>query len=459
MTELIYEIHVKSLTYDATSKVKDPGTFSGVIQKIPYFLELGVTAIELMPVHPFDMSKNYWGYSSTNFLSLHQPYGNLEALKTLADALHAHSLQLIIDVVYNHTEGPLPDLDYFLEDFTGCGNTVSCNTPQSMKLILQSLQQLVDHGVDGFRFDLASVLTRDPDGGPMKDPPLIRAIETKFPNTLLIAEPWDVGGLYQVGSFPSSNFSEWNGQFRDHIRRFLKGDPNSAMPFFESMTGSKSLYEKNRLPKHSINFITAHDGFTLNDLVTYNEKHNEANGENNEDGSNANDSWNMGIEGPTNDPTIAFLRLKQMRNFITALLFSCGTPMLNMGDEYGHTRDGNNNPWCQDNHLNYFNWDTLKENSPWFSFVKTVINLRKQFPILNGDSYPNAIIHQITDHFIAYEIDNLFLAFNATDSAEHFPLPFPIKRLIDTHLDSPFEEVQLHEEYYLHPFSALIACY
>lgn len=457
VTEVIYEIHVKSLTYDATSKVKDPGTFLGIIEKIPFFLELGVTAIELMPIHPFDSRRNYWGYSSIDFHSIHKPYGDLGSLKSLADHLHSHGLKLIIDVVYNHTGIPLPELDYYSEDFTGCGNSVSCNTPKSLDHILSSLKQLIDHGVDGLRFDLASVLTRDPDGGPMQDPPLIRAIESHFPNTLLIAEPWDVGGLYQVGTFPSKRFYEWNGQFRDRVRRFLKGDPHSAKPFFEVMTGSKYLYSPKRKPKHSINFITAHDGFTLNDLVSYNEKHNEANGENNQDGSNANDSWNMGIEGPTNDPHIQELRLKQMQNFITALFFSCGTPMLNMGDEYGHTRYGNNNPWCQDNSLNYYNWHRLEENISWFTFVKTALMLRKQFPILNGNTYPHPIIHSESDHCIAYELDNLFIAFNASNFAQHISLPHRMKRLIDTHLKNPFKSVFIHTDYYMHPFSALIA--
>lgn len=454
VTLLIYETHVKGITYDATSGVKDPGTFSAIMEKIPYFKELGITALELLPIHPFDQENNYWGYASTDFLSLHPPYGTPEDLKALATALHKEGIKLIIDVVYNHTGTHNPNLDYFDEDFTGCGNSVSCNTKRSMAHILKSLEMLRELGVDGFRFDLASVMTREPSGAPLTNPPLIRAIERDFPDAILIAEAWDVGGLYQVGNFPSKLFAEWNGAFRDRVRRFIKGDDNASIPFMEVMTGSHYLYGDDRLPKHSINFVTAHDGFTLTDLVSYNYKHNEANGEDNQDGADHNDSWNCGVEGPTDDPQINELREKQIHNFLTALFLSVGTPMMLMGDEYGRTRHGNNNPWCQDAPFNYFKWD--QPVNPW---VKALIALRKHFPFLDGETYPETELIQHDGKLIVFRIHTLFYAFNASHERREISLPEPMERLVDTglaDLEGLIRE-QVEHNYSLAPYSSMVA--
>jgi len=468
---IIYEMHVKGFTQDPRSGVKHPGTFLGIIEKIPYLLELGINAIELMPITAFDPKehledkplKNYWGYAPITFASIHSEYGTPNDLKTLVKALHEAGIEIILDLVFNHTGRPdlcfetIDRSGYYILDsqgnhmnYTGCGHTFNANSSQGQALILDALKTFVtEFHIDGFRFDLASSLTRDPQGHPLTHPPLIKAIaecET-LKETKLIAEPWDME-LYQVGSFPHfGRFAEWNGHYRDTVRRFLKGTDGTQSSFSGCITGSEDLYGPERSPAYSINFVTAHDGFTLSDLVTYQEKHNEANLENNEDGSNYNESWNCGIEGPTDDATINALRLRRRKNFILALLTSLGTPMLTMGDEYGHTRSGNNNPWCQDNAINHFDWERLELNRPFFDFVKQMIALRKKMGLAHEGTFyrkdeidwhgtiPFEIDWSRSGRFIALTVKNLYIAYNSHYEALPIELPpseTPWQVLIDT---------------------------
>ncbi len=353
-TELIYEMHVRGFTQDPSSKIQNPGTFLGVIEKIDHLKVLGVSAVELLPVFEFDERPNYWGYSPISLFTPMRRYGTTQDFQTMVRELHKNGIGVILDVVYNHLGNfPLCNKEtYFLLDsennhtnFSGCGNTLNCNNPITAQWILDSLTYWIEEmGVDGFRFDLASILTRMPDFTPTMDAPLIQSISKL--NTTLIAEPWDAAGLYQLGQFPPS-WLEWNGAMRDHLRQ--------RIPF------------KNPLPpEKSVNFITAHDGFTLNDLVSYNQKHNEANGEENRDGSDDNHSDNCGVEGSTDNPTILAKRQERIEHLLTSLSNEAGSKMIVMGDEYGHTRLGNNNPWCQDNRLNYFCWDLLEKNHTYF---------------------------------------------------------------------------------------------
>jgi len=466
---IIYEMHVRSFTKHPSSVVSHPGTFKGIIEKIPYLKKLGITAVELMPIHEFNETENqrrvpntgqklfnYWGYSTANFFTPMMRYGKVEDLKMLIRELHREKIEVILDVVYNHTlegndhnyyysfRGLDNEVYYILDEngyhnYSGCGNTLKCQHPILQDLILDSLRYWVNEfHIDGFRFDLASILTRDESGIPLDDPPLIKRIEQDpiLAPTKLIAEPWDPAGLYQVGNFPSWKFSEWNGKFRDDVRRFIKGN-GSIDQMKKRLLGSPDLYSKKGSPLHSINFITAHDGFTLHDLVSYNEKHNEENGEQNQDGANDNESWNCGVEGETTDPEIQQLRLQQMQNLLLALFVSQGIPMLLMGDEYGHTRQGNNNAYCQDNELNYFLWE---ETSPLFKFVQQLIALRKQYPILRQKKFIENVKWEENGYLGLTLNDELFVAFNPTKES------YKLKKegwelLISTteELESPYE--------------------
>jgi glycogen operon protein len=444
---IIYEMHVRSFTMHPSSGSKNPGTFLGMIEKIPYLKKLGINAVELMPIHEFNETENlhripgtgeklfnYWGYSTANFFAPMRRFGKEEDLKFLIRELHREGIEVILDVVYNHTsEGSdqsyyhsfrgLDNPTYYIIDengyhnYTGCGNTLKCQHPVVQDLILDSLRYWVtEFHIDGFRFDLASIMTRGEDGKPLQDPPLIKRIASDpiLAPTKMIAEPWDPAGLYQVGTFPSWRFAEWNGKFRDDVRKFIRGDRNlEAMK--NRLLGSPDVYTEKGTPQHSINFITVHDGFTLHDLVSYNKKHNEQNGEQNQDGANDNESWNCGVEGKTTDQAILNLRLQQMRNFMVALFVSQGIPMLLMGDEYAHTREGNNNAYCQDNELNYFLWN---QASPLFEFIQKLIALRKSHPIFRQKTFPSAVKWEEMGYLGLTLGEELFIAFNPT-AQEH----------------------------------------
>jgi isoamylase len=418
---IIYEMHVRGFTEHPSSEVKHPGTFLGILEKIPYLKSLGINAIELMPIFEFDEIHckdiqpqtgeplpNYWGYNSLfffapmrRFAASESIFAPIEECKMLVKALHQNGIEVILDVVFNHT-GEGNEKNYFVNfrgidnrvyymvdseghyrNYTGCGNTVNCNHPVVQNYILDCLTYWIEEmHIDGFRFDLASIFTRDIYGHPVESPPIVQAISNlcKLKDVKLIAEAWDASGLYQVGLFPNKwkNWSDWNGKYRDTVRRFIKGTPSQAGAFADVLSGSQSIYKDSKSPLSSINFITAHDGYTMRDLVTYQMKHNYENGEMNRDGNNQNDNWNCGAEGPTINADIAALREKQMRNFFLALFLSQGIPMLLMGDEYGHSRRGNNNPFVQDNDLNWFLWQVLQKNEKIFLFVSSLIAFRKK---------------------------------------------------------------------------------
>lgn len=417
---VIYEMHVAGFTRNPNSGVSASkrGTYAGVIEKIPYLLELGVTAVELLPVFHFDVFDaplgriNYWGYSPISFFAPHpfyssrkEPLGALDEFRDMVKALHAAGIEVILDVVFNHTaegndQGPvlsfkgLSNREYYMlepqrqwySNYSGCGNTLNANNPIVRRLILDSLRYWVsDMHVDGFRFDLAAILSRDQDGRPLQNPPVLWDIETDpaLSGTKLIAEAWDAAGLYQVGSFIGDSWKEWNGKFRDDIRSFVKSDAGLVGSLASRLLASPDIYEhEKREPEQSINFVTCHDGFTLNDLVTYNEKHNEANGEKNKDGDDQNRSWNCGAEGSTDDPAVEQLREQQVKNFFTLTLFSMGTPMLLMGDEVRRTQKGNNNAFCQDNELSWFDWSLVEKNAGLLRFVQQLIKRRLSRPVL-----------------------------------------------------------------------------
>lgn len=417
---VIYEMHVGGFTRHPSSGLPEDqrGTFAGLIEKIPYLKDLGVTAVELLPVHQFDRQdapaghQNYWGYSTISFFAPHRAYssrkdplGPVDEFRDMVKALHKAGIEVILDVVFNHTaegnhEGPtlcFKGLDnetyYILEEddpahyanYSGCGNTFKANHAVPGRLIMDCLRYWVaEMHVDGFRFDLASVMSRDMSGQPVEDPPILWNIESDpiLAGTKLIAEAWDAAGLYQVGTFIGDRFAEWNGPYRDQVRRFVKSDSGTVLKLADRILGSPDIYQKpNREPNRSIHFITCHDGFTLNDLVTYNQKHNEANGEDNRDGTDANFSWNCGVEGPTENPDIAKLRLRQMKNLLTLLFVSQGTPMLLMGDEVGRSQMGNNNGYSQDNELSWFNWEFLNQRSSLLRFTKTLIQVIQSLEI------------------------------------------------------------------------------
>ncbi len=421
---VIYELHVGGFTRHGSSGVAHPGTYAGLVEKIPYLQELGITHVELMPVMAFDAQdvpkatadkglENYWGYSTHSFFSPHPGYcispeqgTHLQEFRDLVKALHRAGIGVIMDVVFNHTaEGPAegPTINfkgmgnsvfYHLDredkrvylDFTGCGNTVNCNHPLVSMFIIGCLEYWVrDMHVDGFRFDLASALARGEDGQPLYNAPVLWGIELsdQLARTRLIAEAWDAAGLYQVGSFPGYRWAEWNGRYRDVIRRFLRGDKGLIGELATRLGGSSDLYKpQGRLPINSVNYVTCHDGFTLNDLVSYNEKHNQANGEDNLDGSNDNLSCNYGVEGETEDPAVLRLRRRQAKNAIALLLLSQGVPMLLAGDEVLRTQRGNNNGYCQANELSWFDWTLTRQNADMLRFVRCMIALRRRHPIL-----------------------------------------------------------------------------
>ncbi len=518
---IIYEVHVRGFTVHPSSGVKYPGTFAGLMEKIPYLKELGVTAVELLPVHEFDeddcvfsnpftkeLLKNFWGYNSIAFAAPKAAYaasgpehGQIEEFREMVKAFHANGIEVILDVVFNHTgegddrgrtysfRGLDNDLYYMLSpdghylNFSGCGNTVNCNQPIVREILLRCLQYWVaDMHIDGLRFDLASIFGRDENGDVMVSPPIIESIagNSLLADTKLIAEPWDAAGLYQVGYFPyGKRWSEWNGRYRDDVRRFWRGEPGLAGELATRMCGSSDLYEHSgRHPRHSINFVTCHDGFTLADLVSYNNKHNEANGEGNRDGSSDNCSWNCGAEGPTKNPAILRLRRQQAKNLMTTLLLSQGVPMILAGDEFLKTQKGNNNAWCQDNELSWIDWKLKEENADFFRFTQQLIALRKRHSVLRrrrhfhgpgpgGDMAPDIIWHGVEPYqpdfsagsrVLAYCLDgsltgrepdrDFYVACNGWIDPLHFRIPpSPSgriwRRVIDTAQPPPFDF--LHE--------------
>jgi len=520
---VIYEMHVRGFTQDSSSKVRHPGSFLGLVEKIPYLVNLGVNAVELMPIHEFneganprknpetkELLYNYWGYSTLHFFSPMLRYAvgkELDAaiveFKTLVRELHSHGIEVILDVVFNHTGekrcapvsfSGIDRSSYYLlheghdTNYTGCGNTLNCNHPIMQQFILDCLRYWVtEMRVDGFRFDLASVFNRDMQGNlvPMSSMVTALSLDPVLAKTKLIAEPWDVAGAYQLGAFyPHENrWSEWNGKYRDCIRHFIKGDENTKNEFSERLCGSQILFPL-RSPQASVNFITAHDGFSLKDLVSYNKKHNYMNGEGSRDGNNANISWNHGVEGPTED-TVG-LRSRQMKNFLLALMVSRGIPMIFMGDEYGHEKLGNNNTWCQDGKLNWFLWEKLQKNQSFYRFVRRLIHFRQEHEILKADHFAKnteIIWHGIEPSHIHWEDgkalialtildthyhEDIYVAFNATAEGVTFTLPDPHEGkkwhvVFDTFAASPHDAYETGEEkaiedkqYYLQAYSGFL---
>ena len=417
---VIYEAHVRGFTANPNSGVAPErrGTYAGFIERIPYLVDLGVTAVELLPVFQFDAlaaplgHPNYWGYQPVSYFAPHAAYssrpgavGAVDEFRDLVKALHAAGLELILDVVYNHTaetgaDGPtfcyrgLADDHYYIldpadgayADYSGCGNTLNANESVVRRLILDSLRYWVqDMHVDGFRFDLAAVLSRDESGNPLERPPILWDIDSDpvLAGTKLIAEAWDAAGLYQVGSFVGDHWVEWNGRFRDDVRSFVKSDPGRVAAVGQRLLGSPDVYAAlGREPQKSVNFITCHDGFTLEDLVSYDTKHNEANGEANRDGSDQNESWNCGVEGPTDDPAIDTLRRRQIKNLLTLGIVAVGVPMLTMGDEVRRTQLGNNNGYCQDSELSWFDWSGVTRNAEILRFTRRLITGRRRLRTL-----------------------------------------------------------------------------
>jgi isoamylase len=496
---IVYELHVRAFTKHPSSAVKSPGTFAGLTEKIPYLRELGVTAVELMPIMEFDESDNprtnpisqtklvnLWGYHPLAFFAPHLPYGSqqspegtLQEMKEMVAAFHAAGIEVILDVVFNHTGegGPdhhtssfrgIDDPVYYLvdpatghyRDYSGCGNTLNCNHPVVRDFVLDCLHYWVTEvHIDGFRFDLASILGRGTDGEVIPNPPLIERIaaDPVLASTKLIAEAWDASGLYQVGSFPEGKrWAEWNGKFRDDIRKFLAGQPGMVPALATRLAGSADLYQSaGRAPYHSINFVTCHDGFTLADLVSYDDKHNEANGETNCDGASDNYSWNCGVEGPTDREDIVQLRQRQMKNAITLLLFSHGVPMLLFGDEFGRTQGGNNNLYCHDNERSWVDWDLTSKNENLLYFVRGLIGFRRAHPALRRSSFvpeSNASTIRMEWHGVRlsepdWGVDSRSLAlhlseFNAEAAVDHIylmsnsfrePLAFDLPAIAGTH--------------------------
>jgi glycogen operon protein len=514
---VIYELHVRGFTCHPSSGVprERAGTFAGLTDKIPYLKWLGVTAVELLPIHEFDECdcpftnpltgqplRNFWGYNSIAFAAPKAAYAatgvrhdQVVEFREMVRTFHEAGIEVILDVVFNHTgegndngrtysfRGLDNDLYYMLSpdgkylNFSGTGNTLSCNHPVVRGLLLTCLRFWVsDMHVDGLRFDLASVLGRDGEGNILVEPPVVEEIaeDSVLADTKLIAEPWDAAGLYQVGHFPfGRRWSEWNGRYRDDVRRFWKGDAGLASALATRMCGSADLYEASgRLPRHSINFVTCHDGFTLWDLVSYNRKHNEANGENSKDGLNENYSWNCGAEGPTTDTGINALRRRQAKNLMATLLLSQGVPMLTAGDEFLRTQGGNNNAYCQDNEVSWVNWELARQNADFLRFVRELIALRHRHPALRRQSFfrgqglgrgvgPDITWHGTepghpdfspTSRTLAFAIDgrlsghgpdrDFYVACNSWRDALPFRVPLSPsgrrwRRLIDTALPSP----------------------
>jgi isoamylase len=528
---VIYEMHVGGFTKNPNSGVDLPkrGTYSGLIEKIPYLVDLGITAVELLPVFQYDAMDapngiNYWGYSPVSFFAPHQGYSTskvplivLDEFRDLVKALHKADLEVILDVVFNHTAeggetGPefcLKGIDnsiyYILEDnkkkysdYSGTGNTLNANQPVVRRMIVDSLHFWVkDMHVDGFRFDLASILSRDENGIPLKNPPVLWDIESdpQLAGTKLIAEAWDAAGLYQVGSFIGDNWREWNGMFRDDVRSFMKGSEGYISKFASRMLGSPDVYgHKNREAEQSINFVSCHDGFTLNDLVSYNSKHNEANGEQNRDGANENFSWNCGVEGQTGDTQTNSLRNRQIKNFLALTLLSVGAPMILMGDEVRRSQNGNNNAYCHDNDLTWFDWTLVKKHADIHRFTKQLIKQRllrdttkEEFGMSLVQLLDRDLItwHGVklfkpdwsyNSHSMAFTVrslsGNLFIHFmiNAFSESLEFELPAKIenrkcswRRWIDTALESPddisdtIKNVEICDGLYkLFPYSVVV---
>jgi isoamylase len=505
---VIYETHVRGLTIHPSSGSKSPGTYLGIIDKIPYLKQLGVTAVEFMPLQEFnphemmavnpqtgEKLRNYWGYNTIAFFTPHEGYGTrlypgcqVDEFKTMVKSLHKAGIEVLLDVVFNHTAegdetGPtlsfrgLDNSIYYLleedkrryKNFSGCGNTMNCNHPVVRNFILDCLRYwVVDMHVDGFRFDLASILGRDRNGHLVANAPLLEQIaeDPILRDVKLIAEAWDAGGAYLVGRFPGERWSEWNGLYRDDVRRYWRGDPGMAGAFASRLCGSADIYEHSgKAPVNSINFVTCHDGFTLNDLVSYQHKHNLANGENNRDGSDDNSSANYGVEGPTDDPAIHRIRLKQMKNFMATLLVSRGVPMILGGDEFCRTQQGNNNAYCQDNEISWFDWSLLDRNREFFEFVRGMIQFRTRHALLCAErfykpedvSWFNAsgwMPDWHSDSAIGCQIHaknegekELYLLFNPLTHALSFLLPHPPQgstwiKMVDTGAPPPFDVCQ-----------------
>lgn len=430
---VIYEMHVRSFSQDNSSKVKNRGSFLGIIEKIDYLKKLGITAVEFMPIYEFDETSydkinpltkeklyNYWGYAPISFFSIMKRYGDENDLKTLIRELHRNGIEVILDVVYNHTGNPIKDNNFYLLDenkknlnYSGCGNTFNSNSEKGSKLILDSLIYFAkDFQIDGFRFDLASILTRGENGEVLENPPILEMIknEEQLKDVKFIAEPWDASGLYQLGFFEKYGFFEWNDKFRDFARKFIRGDKNIENDFATYIT-------KNNSNCKAINYITCHDGFSLMDLMSFEKKHNLANGENNKDGSDNNLSSNSGVEGSSLDKKIEEIRLQRAKNFLVLLMLSKGIPMLLMGDEYLHSRDGNNNAWCQNNSLNYFLWDKkpiLKD------FISSLIKFRKEnfdsLSHLKLDEKISKEVAKTSDRLVILTAKDLMIIFNSNDS-------------------------------------------
>jgi glycogen operon protein len=508
---IVYEMHVRGFTRHPSSGVEESrrGTYAGLIEKIPYLQALGITAVELLPVFQFDPQQsppgktNYWGYAPVSFFAPHQAYssrrdplGPLDEFRDMVKALHRADIEVILDVVFNHTaegdrDGPtlcfrgFDNATYYIleedrsryADYTGTGNTINANNPIVRRMILDSLRYWVgEMHVDGFRFDLASILARDSSGRPIPDPPVLWDIESDpvLANTKLIAEAWDAAGLYQVGSFIGDSWKEWNGRFRDDVRAFFRSEPGSVGRVADRILGSPEIYgHKEREAEQSVNFVTCHDGFTLNDLVSYNDKHNEANGEQNRDGSDNNQSWNCGVEGPSDDPAIEKLRNRQARNFLTITLLSLGMPMISMGDEVRRSQSGNNNAYCQDNEISWFDWTLLDKHADLHRFV-TMLNARRLQRGLALERRPmslNQLIRRASkawhgvklgrpdwspdSHSLAFEARgpmglHIYVILNAYWEPLDFELPpvgadraGPWRRWIDTFLDSPEDIVHV----------------
>lgn len=529
---VIYELHVRGYTKHDSSGAKRPGTYSGLVEKIPYFKKLGINCIELLPIFEFNELEfdklphmpdfNFWGYSPVVFFAPKAGYAYLgpkglaaEEFKNLVKQMHREGIEVVLDVVFNHTAElndknvPIHDYNYRCIDnptyyimnsdgtyanYSGCSNTFNCNHPIVRNMILDCLRYWVaEYHIDGFRFDLASILSRDTEGNPMANPPLLEslAMDPLLSKTKLIAEAWDAGGLYQVGSFPApKRWAEWNGRFRDCVRGFICGDGNAGRELVSRMQGSPDIFSS-KTTGSVVNFVTCHDGFTLMDLVSYNEKHNLANNENNRDGSNDNISWNCGVEGPTDDPSINALRRRNIKNALTILLMSRGTPMLLAGDEFGNTQFGNNNAYCQDGDISWLNWDLLKENEDIFEFVQKMIALRKAHPILrrtdfynsnNSTGYPEISFHGTRAWDIDLNGPSLTLAIMYAESAKDFKVPedhfiyvgmnsyseyqrmelpvvpkeFVWKKYVDTADVKHDDSTELFNEYWLAPHSTVV---
>jgi isoamylase len=508
---IVYEMHVRGFTRHPSSGVAEErrGTFAGLIEKIPYLQELGITAVELLPVFQFDAKDcppgkvNYWGYAPVSFFAPHQAYssrqdplGPVDEFRDMVKALHRAGIEVILDVVFNHTaegdhSGPtisFRGLDnsvyYILEkdrsnyaNYTGCGNTLNANNPIVRRMIVDSLRYWVEEmHVDGFRFDLASILTRDGSGNVLANPPVLWDIESDplLAGTKMIAEAWDAAGLYQVGGFVGDSWKEWNGRFRDDARSFFRGEEGSTARFADRLLGSPEIYgHEEREPEQSVNFVTCHDGFTLNDLVSYDQKHNEANGENNRDGADDNRSWNCGIEGPTDDPEVEKLRNRQVKNFLTVTALSLGVPMILMGDEVRRSQGGNNNAYCQDNEISWFDWSLVAKHADLHRFVRLLMArrllrdveherrrmslnqlLRQAKSTWHGVklNQPDWSLHSHSVAFTA-EIRTEKLLFHLILNAYWEPLDFelppsesgaksPWRRWIDTALESPYDIVE-----------------